>query len=189
MASTEELLRNAQHALHNISPGSTDEKKYAARAKRLAMRVISRSPDSAEGTQARMILYQLGSDIGISTPHENLSHEVHSPTPRNLQHMNAAHPPRSESQNENAVQKMLAVVAAASATQRDNETTQEDSWASIWQQFSALSYGKKKVVAVVLGVALLFIGFTPFLLFLVVFYFVKPAFVKRQIRNILEALG
>ena len=189
MASAEELLRDAQHAFQNISPGSTDEKKYEARAKRLAMRVIRKSPDSIEGTQARMILYRLGSDIGISTPHENLSHQPHSPAPRNLAHTNAAHPPRSDSLSQNAVRKMLAVVAAASTSQSENASSQEDSWASIWQLFSALSYGKKKIVAIVLVVTLLFIGFTPFLLLLVIFYFVKPALVKNQVRRLLEALS
>jgi hypothetical protein len=62
----EEMLREAQHAFQNISPGSADEKKYAAMAKRLALRIIRKSPDSSEGTQARMILYSLGSDEGLA---------------------------------------------------------------------------------------------------------------------------
>jgi hypothetical protein len=61
----EELLREAQHAFQNISPGSADEQKYTATAKRLALRIIRKSPDSSEGTQARMILYNLGSDEGL----------------------------------------------------------------------------------------------------------------------------
>jgi hypothetical protein len=40
-----------------------------------------------------------------------------------------------------------------------------------------------------LGAALLFIGFTPFLLLFFAFYFVQPALIRNHIRKLLVALG
>ncbi len=166
--SVEELLRDAQHAYRNISPGSTDEKKYAANAKRLALRIIRKSPNSIEGTQARQILYGLGSDATLTKP-KNLSHEPHPSQPRDVTHSTHA-------------------VAPVDPQSGGDERPTEDSWANIWQLFSTLSDGKKKVLVVALIFAVLFIGFTPFLLFFFVFYAFQAGAIKKHIRQLLTAL-
>jgi len=144
----EELLREAQHAFLNISPGSADEKKYTAMAKRLALRIIRKSPDSSEGTQARMILYRLGSD-----------------------------------------EDLVPQTTATAATVLSSNTADEHSWENIWQMFSALSYTKKKVVALVLFFVLLIIGFTPFLLVFFIFYLFQPALIRKHLHGLLAGLG
>ena len=144
----EELLREAQHAFLNISPGSADEKKYTAMAKRLALRIIRKSPDSSDGTQARMILYRLGSD-----------------------------------------EDLVPQTTATAATVLSSNTADEHSWENIWQMFSALSYTKKKVVALVLFFVLLIIGFTPFLLVFFIFYLFQPALIRKHLHGLLAGLG
>jgi len=151
-SSVEELLREAQHAFQNISPGSTDEKKYTALAKRLALRIIRKSPDSSEGTQARMILYRLGDDDGL------------------------------------ALQRAPSAATLPSEIGADS-SGEEDSWQNIWRVFSALSYTKKKIVALVLFFALLIIGFTPFLLIFFVVYFFQPALIRKHIYGLLVSLS
>lgn len=66
MASADELFREAQHALQNVSPGSTDEQKNIARAKNYAMQLVRKYPHSIEAAQARAILAQL--DVSIVAP-------------------------------------------------------------------------------------------------------------------------
>ncbi len=183
MSSTEEMLREAQHAFQNISPGSADEKKYSARAKRLALRIIRKSPDSIEGTQARMILFRLGDRPFISATRNS----VHKPHAGVTEH--TPHPARNESGDANFVTQTIAAVASATQEHRSNDASDDDSWSSIWRLFSDLSYNKKKIVVVVLGAALLFIGFTPFLLLFFAFYFIQPALIRKHVHRLLVALG
>ena len=182
-SSVEELLREAQHAFQNISPGSADEEKYSARAKRLAHRIIRKSPDSIEGTQARMILFRLG-DGPLISPTRNSVHRPHAGVTEHT-----PHPARSESGDATFVTQAFAAVASATQEHSSNGASDDDSWSSIWRLFSDLSYNKKKIVVVVLGAALLFIGFTPFLLLFFAFYFVQPALIRNHIRKLLVALG
>ena len=63
MADADHLLREAQYALQNVSHGSTDSKKHAAKAKSLARRIIRKYPDSQEVSSARSILEQLGERV------------------------------------------------------------------------------------------------------------------------------
>jgi hypothetical protein len=66
VAGAGETLREAQYAFRNISHGSTDERKYRARAKKYAKRVIRKYPASIEAPQARAILDAL--DVSYATP-------------------------------------------------------------------------------------------------------------------------
>jgi len=70
LASADELFREAQHALQNVIPGSTDERRNIARAKNYAMQLVRKYPHSIEATQARSILAQL--DVSIAAPVEAL---------------------------------------------------------------------------------------------------------------------
>lgn len=191
MSSIEEMLREAQHAFFNISPGSADEKKYAARARRLATRIIRRSPDSVEGTQARMILYRLGS-TGSMTVHTNLQHEPHPEKPRDSSHTAAAHTGitlGADASDKNAIEKAMMAMSAASAEHRDNGTSDDHSWGTLWRLFCVLSDFNKRVVASVLAIVLLIIWSTPFLLVFIALILFQPGLVKKQIRNLLLALG
>lgn|GEM_PF-2540201 len=182
-SSTEELLREAQYAFQNISPGSADEKKYSARAKRLALRIIKKSPDSTEGTQARMILFRLGDRPFISVPKSS----VHKPHAGITEH--TTHSAQDNSEDANFVTQAVTAVSSATEEHLSSDTSDDDSWSNIWRLFSALSYGKKKIVVVVLGAALLFVGFKPVLGFFVIFYFFQPALIRKYIRGLLEGLG
>ena len=68
----DELLRDAQYALLNISHGSADSKKHAAKAESLARRIIRRYPDSVEVASAHVILEQLGQRV--PTPKKQFQH-------------------------------------------------------------------------------------------------------------------
>jgi len=173
MADVEELLRNAQHAFQNISPGSTDEKKYAARAKRLALSVIRKSPNSIEGGQARAIMRGLRGDAARTTP-KNLSHEAHPSRPRDVSH--STHP--------------VATVGTQSVRAQSTSDVRpdENSWANIWQLFLSLSNRMKKIVFVALGIGVVFIGFTPFLLIFPLIYLFQADAIKKHIRQILTML-
>jgi hypothetical protein len=68
MAGADELLRDAQYAVHCISHGDTRENRaQSARAKSLAKKIVSRYPTSVEATQARSILDRLN---GKSRTHQ-----------------------------------------------------------------------------------------------------------------------
>ena len=66
MADADETIREAQYAFHNIGPGSADERKYRARAKKFAKRVIRKYPASIEASRARAILDAL--DVSYDFP-------------------------------------------------------------------------------------------------------------------------
>jgi hypothetical protein len=55
-----ELLRDAQYALQNVGHASTDSKKFAAKAKSLARKILRNHPGTREAAGARLILEQLG---------------------------------------------------------------------------------------------------------------------------------
>jgi len=63
MSDVNELLSAAQYALQNVGHGSTDSSKFAAKAKKLARKVLRKYPDSQEAAGAQLILEQLGERI------------------------------------------------------------------------------------------------------------------------------
>ncbi len=162
MASADELLRDAQFAFQNIGAGSTDERKYTARAQRIAKRIVRAYPDSIEATQARSILHSLGIAEQLQEPGlasallKKSSTHIHQFGKRSKQ----------------------AVRAAPSG----------DDWASVWQRFAALPYLRKRIFLAIVAFLILLISFTPFLLLFVVFYVYKPALVKQHTSQLLTIL-
>ncbi len=62
------MIREALFALQNAGPGSADEHKNIARAKKYSLQVIRKFPHSIEATQAREILAQLNVIIAAPAP-------------------------------------------------------------------------------------------------------------------------
>ena len=169
MAGAGELIREAQHALQNVSPGSSDEKKYAARAKKYAKRVIRKYPTSVEAIQAHQILAHMGviqapARVRIS-PHKD-------------------HTPEPSHQHDLRTREIAA--ARPSTTKR---VAEDDSWQQIWQSFLELSYSKKKVLAFAAVFVFLIISFMPFLAVFFSFYVFQPALIKRHLHQILVAFA
>ena len=73
MPGVDELLRDAQYAAQNVGYGSTNGRKYAARAKSLARRIIRKHPDSLEATAATLILQQLGESAAVRQPRTHVA--------------------------------------------------------------------------------------------------------------------
>lgn len=189
MASAEQLIQEAEYAFFNISPGSTNEAKYTATAKRLAKRVIARHPTGVEAVQARNILQQLGVRMPRATPrasvliHNHSSSASHSPHP--------APRVRKPASTFKPLSPAQAKAAATAISMRPKGTKSADapSWADVWQRYSALSYLQKKIVAFALLFLLLIVSFTPVLLFGAVVYFLRPRLAKEHACKILDALG
>ncbi len=187
MASAEELLRDAQHAFQNITPGSADEKKYTARAKKLAHRIVRKYPASIEAEQARAVLRSLGEMLAISKSvdraHSRHSHQASWETP----HKN--HSQNDEPTRQDVVNKLAAVTEAFRLQREGDASSDEASWQDIWQKFADLSYFKKKIVVFVMFFVFVIFGNLPFLLFAFVFYVFRPKLIRRHIYNVLSAIA
>lgn len=68
MTDADELLREAQYALQNVSHGASDSKKHAAKAKSLARQIIRKYPNSPEVASAQSILMRLGEGAPPAAP-------------------------------------------------------------------------------------------------------------------------
>ena len=87
MASAEQLLNEAQYALHSINSGeSRDNGRNASRARALSKKIIRKFPTSTEANSAHSILRRLGDEAyvsGLGAPHEgvveHVFHKVQSP--------------------------------------------------------------------------------------------------------------
>lgn len=146
MASADELLREAQYALQNVGPGSTDEHKYTVRAKSYALQLIQKYPHSIEAAQARDILGQLNIQIA-------------KPASRTLTRRPLANPLRSP-----ATARPLAVPANQPKVNRfaARPTVTDNQWRTIFKRFTAVPSGKKRVF---FGILLLLVVLVPFSLF------------------------
>jgi hypothetical protein len=169
VASAGELIREAQHAFMNISPGSSDERKYTARAKKYANRVIRKYPASSEATQARQILARLGV-IQMPARVRVSPHKSHTPEPS---HQHDLRTPK----------------IAAARVRTTKSVAKDDSWQQIWRSFLDLSYSKKKVLAFVTMFAFFIISFMPFLFVFFAFYAFQPAVLRRHLHQVLVALA
>ena len=88
MANAEKLLHEAQFAFQNISFGeSRDNKRNAARAKSLCMKIIRRHPTSVEAGEAHAILRRLGEEAytsKLAVQHQHQPQSVHHSKPKPL---------------------------------------------------------------------------------------------------------
>ena len=80
MASAEQLLNEAQYALHSINSGeSRDNGRNASRARALSKKIIRKFPTSTEANSAHSILRRLGDEAyvsGLGAPHEGVVEHV-----------------------------------------------------------------------------------------------------------------
>lgn len=168
LASADELLREAQYALQNVSPGSTDEHKYSARAKSYALQVVQKYPHSSEASQAREILAQLKVPIGKPA----------SPTVTRRVLAGPSQP--------SAVRKPLALAIDREKINRfAARPTVDDQWRAILQRYMALPSGNKKVF---FGALLLLMVLVPFSIFVIAALIVLYAFNLPALKRHLLAL-
>ncbi len=160
MAGADELLREAQYALLNVSPGSTDEHKYTVRAKSCALQVVQKYPHSIEVAQAREILAQLNIQIAKPASPTLTGRPLAAP---------AVHP------------KMNRFAARAATT--------EDQWRAIFRRFIALPSGKKKLFFVVLLFFVALLPFSLFVVAgVIVLYAFNLPLLKKHLLVLLDRL-
>jgi hypothetical protein len=175
VSSAEKLIHEAQHAVANVSPGSTDEKKYAARARRLANRILRKYPTGIEADQARMIIDNLDR-VPRRTIRTPLPHKVHVPESPHTSHPVVRSP--------ETMRKEIKRVAARTFT-----TSLDDDWASLLKKFAVLPGYKKKILYAIP----ILIFFMPAALFLFIglaaYYMTNPPLLKKHLEALLEALA
>ena len=166
MASAEELILEAHHALGNVSPGSADEQKNSARAKKDARRVIRRYPGSSEAIQAAAILGQLNESFELvgSTPNRRVAEFL---------------------KNHKSIHEHFKAAPGASAA----GSVSADSWSDFLRRFSELPSEKKKYLAIGAFIALVFPGSFFVLAALAILYVVRPDLLKKHLQFLLSALG
>lgn len=165
MASADELIREAEYAFRNISQGSTRARKYTAKAKKYAKRVVRQYPNSIEAAQARLILDRL-----------EVSYESVKPVPTQqttefLQNHASTH--------EHFVKPVRA----------RNDSVADEEWRDILQRFLALAPFKKKILLA----GAIFTFFVPGLIFVVLFAVVilfatRPDLLKKYVLMLLTTL-
>ena len=177
MASAEELIREAQYAFRNISHGSTDDKKYRARARKYAKRVIRKYPTSMEASQARSILGRL--NVGTLVQPQPA---VASPTSA------AADFERSHAADSGHT-KNLSRTPAALDTALQKSGIAED-WRDLVRRLMNLPPGTKKTIGIVVFLAIVFtFPFGIFVLFgLIIFYASQTALLKKHLSLLLNKL-
>jgi len=177
VASADELIREAQYAFRNISHGSTDERKYRARAKKYAKQVIRKYPVSIEAVQARTILSQLNVEVAVQ------SQPAVSPPPSA-----AADFEKSHSQSSGHTTNLSRTPASLEAALQQSGVAKD--WRDLIQRFMDLPSGKKKTIGIVIFFAIVF-SF-PFGIFivsgLVIFYALQPALLKKHLDQLLNKL-
>jgi hypothetical protein len=181
VASAEKLLLEAEFAFRNISPGSTDERKFTARAKRYASKLVRKYPGSSEAEQAHNILRHLG--VGYSSVKSRLS--TSRPASRNphADHTREA-PHRHELKTPKPSKRGSLVVGDSKDRFQKERNLSEDSWENIWRIFLGLSHTNKKILAFLLMFAFVVIGFTPFLLVFFLYYVAQPALIRSHAHKI-----
>ena len=163
MASAEKLVRDAQYAFHNISTGSTDEKKFAASARKIAQRIVRRYPMSVEAIQARDILDRLG-----------VRSETIAPT----------QPQRVVEFLKNHTGHVDHFGAGNDATAADS-----DDWKSLLWEFLHLPGSRKKILFFAAAFLFFFPGTIFVLAGLAIVYALKPDLLRSHLRRLLTALG
>ncbi len=181
MASAEKLLLEAEFAFRNISPGSTDEKKFTARAKRYASKLVRKYPASSEAEQAHNILRHLG--VGYSSVKSRSSRRRPGSRSPHADHTSEA-PHRHELKTPKQSTRDSGVVADARDRSRKKRNLGEDSWENIGRIFLGLSPTNKKILAVLMMFAFVIIGFTPFLLVFFLYYAAQPAMIRSHAHKI-----
>ena len=200
MATAGELIREAQFAVQNVSPGSADEKKYIARAQKYAKRVLRKYPRSIEAVQAREMLGHLGvvtkpppasrKPLPSKTPLSPSPHKSHSPDAphkhlsSNTKKTDAVTAARTYATDDSFTNK--AVTAARSFAQ--SNASDEISWAQLWETFRGLSYFNKKAVGFIGFVIFLVVVANPYLLIGLAIYLAQPAVFLRHLHRALSAL-
>lgn len=182
MASAEKLLHEAEYSFRNICPGSTNEKKYTALAKRYASSLVQKYPLSPEADQAHNILRRLGFGYAITRPKSK-------PRPRSRQPVSPS--PHSEHTAEtphrHSAQQLEAIAQVLTPTRARNvRATNNDGWHNIWQDFLGLSYSKKKILIFVTLFAIAIVAFTPFLLLFFLYYVTQPAKIQIHLRSVVS---
>ena len=194
MANAEELFRDAYFAFQNVSPGSADEEKNTATAKRIAHRIIRKYPRSTEATQARTILRSLGEYVALAnpTPITRTVHTSHRPvaTP------SRPHQPHfqrttvdKEPTREEVVKKLAAVTEVFRQQSAASNSSGNYTWGGAWEKFSALSYFKKKVFGAIAIFIFIFFSSVPFLLLGLAAYAFKPRAFKKHVHAIIDAVA
>jgi hypothetical protein len=176
VASADELIREAQYAFRNISYGSTDERKYRARAEKYARRVIRKYPASIEASQARQILAQMNLQIPVQS-------QPVAPPPNAAADFEKSHSADSgHTTNLNPRPTSLRAALQHSGVPED--------WRDLIRRFMGLPPGKKKTIGFVFFFAIVF--FFPIGIFtvsgLVIFYALQPALLKRHLGQLLNKL-
>jgi len=170
VADADETLREAQYAFRNISHGSTDERKYRARAKKYAKRVVRKYPASIEASQARAILDAL--DVSYAIPGSGAVTRPLQEVVTFLKNHSATTGHRANS--------------TQSRFPRELGTSE---WRPIMQRFSELPNNKKKYLAIGLFFAFVFPGGIFFMGGLAIVYALRPALLKKHLDHLLWLLG
>ena len=187
MASAAALLRDAQHAFGNISPGSTSERKYTAQANSLARKIVRKYPASNEAKQARELLRNMGIVTKVSHPQRTV-HTSHLPESSDtVPHQDHFRAPAEKGAETSLVARKAAVTKLFEQAMK-GDSKEEDSWQNIWRTFAGLSYFQKKVFAFVALFLFAFLFNLPFLLFAFIVYLFRPRLVRRHLYGLLRAL-
>jgi hypothetical protein len=176
VASADELIREAQYAFRNVGHGSTDEKKYKARAEKYAKRVIRKYPVSIEASQARRILDQLNVQIAIEPQ------PVVSPPPDAAGDFEKSHSSISGHTSN------LSSAPLASDSRFQQSDNAED-WRGLIRRFMELPRNKKKMLGVIAAVAIFFPGGIFAVSGLIVFYALQTALLKKHLSLLLNKLS
>lgn len=176
MASADELIREAQYAFRNIGHGSTDARKYKARAEKYARRIIRKFPVSVEASQARQILAQL--NLQIPAAPQTLAPPVNA----------AADFEKSHSADFGHTTNLSPVPVSFDAALQQSGMT--DDWRNLIRRFMDLPRGKKKTIGIVVFFAIVF--FFPIGIFFVsglaIFYATQPPLLKKHLEQMLNRL-
>lgn len=168
MATAEELIQAAYFELQNVAPGATDEQRRRSRAIRLAKRILRQYPVSIEARQARSILRQLKIDDAAQRFVDTHSHgNDGSP----IAITTAAPKPESRP-------GFNPLVASA-----------DTDWKSLWLLFTALPYLQKRILIFIVMFIVLFVAFTPFVLFLAIFLLIKRDAIRQLLYKILVSMN
>jgi len=177
VVSADELIREAQHAFRNISHGSTDERKYRARAMRYAKRVIRKYPTSIEASQARTILRQLDEYVEIAPP-PPLAIQTESKAAIEFSKDHA----RDSGHTANVSRAPVVTNALF-----QNAAVSED-WKDLLRRFVQLPSAKKKFLGFILAIGIFFPGAIFATSGLIIFYALQPALLKRHLDQLLTKL-
>jgi len=176
VASAGELIREAQYAFRNISYGSTDVRKYKARAAKYAKRVIRKYPVSVEASQARRILDQLNVQIAIQPQ------PIVAPPPDA-----AANFEKSHSSSSGHTSGLSSTPPASGS--RFRQSSDAEDWRGIIRRFIELPSNKKKMLGIIAAVAIFFPGGIFAVSGLIVFYALQTALLKKHLNLLLNKLS